>query len=218
MYQLDKKSAENGSGSSSNYLEEGMHQVTIEQAYEFKASTGAQGVHIDFKSDTGATRGLNFYTVNKNGEHIFGMDQLQAIMAVTKIRNITPQLGTVNVRRFNEQTNAYEDQQEQAQVLMELLGKQLGIIIHKEANTYEGRTSARYNMTAPLVAGTNQTAVEVLNSKEASSWESLLKNSVSRSGKATREIAATNNQPASQTAGSNYGGDNDDYYDDDIPF
>jgi hypothetical protein len=216
MYQLDKQSAENGSGSSSNYLEEGLHEVTVEQAYEFTAGTGAKGVHIDFKSKSGATRGLNFYTVNKDGEHIFGMDQLQAIMAVTKIRSINPQSGTVKVRRFNEQANAYEDQQIQAPVLMELVGKQLGIIIHKEANTYEGRTRARYNMTAPLVAGTNQTAIEVLNSKEATSWESLLRNAESRSEKAAKEIAASGNQPASQTAGESYGGG--DAYDDDIPF
>lgn len=216
MYQLDKTSAENGS-SAGNSMEEGMHSVTIEQAYEFTAKTGTKGVRIDFKSKNGGTRGLNFYTVNASGEQIYGMDQLQAIMAVAKVRSITPQPGMVNVRRFNEASNQYEDAHEQAPILTELVGKQIGIIIHKEANTYEGRTSARYSMTAPLVAGTNQTAIEVLNSKEAHSWESLLQNALSRSEKAAKEIAAADQSPRSNQASGSYQ-DNSAVMDDDIPF
>lgn len=218
MYQLDKKSAENGSGSSSSFLEEGLHDVVIEQAYEFTSGTGAKGVHIDFKSNNGGTRGLNFYTLNKNGEKIYGMDQLQAVMAVTKIKAITPQPGMVKVRRFNEDTNAYEDGQEQANILMELINKPLGLILHKEANTYEGRTRARYNMTAPLVAGTNQTALELLNSKEANQWDGLVKNAMNRSEKAAKEIALAesgNQHQSSSGTVSDYSGGFDDQ---DIPF
>lgn len=220
MYELNKESAEKGSGSNSNFLEEGLHEVTIEQAYEVKAGTGAKGVHIDFKSKSGGARGLVFYTHNKQGEAIFGMDQLQAIMAVCKVRQINTQAGLVKARQYNEQSKSYEDVQLQAQILMELISKPLELILRKEANTHDGATRARYAMSSPLVSGTKQTALEVLNSKEAKSWGAILASALASSEKAEKQISQAQNQPASPSSGPDYGAPSGgaDYLDDDIPF
>jgi hypothetical protein len=215
MYQLDKKSAENGSGNASRFLEEGLHEVVITQAYEVMAATNAKGVHIDFKDRQGnATCSLVFYVLNKDGQPIYGMDQLNAVMAVCKVKAITPQGGMVTYYDFDQK----KDLQKQAMILTELVNKPLNLILHKEVNTYDGRSSLRTNMTAPLVAGTNQTAVEVLNNKEASSWESMLSYALERSQKAANQISQAQPQPASPQAGENYGGSTDYYDDDPIPF
>lgn len=218
MYQLDKASAENGSGSASNFLEEGLHDVTIFQAYEIVASTGTKGVRIDFKSKQGANRQLTFYVQNAAGEKIFGMDQLHAIMAATKTKQLNAVQGVVTYYDFDTK----KEQQKQVMILPELVNKPLSVILHKEANKNpnDGITRIQYSMTAPLVAGTLQTAFEVLNSKEAKQHTALIEAALKRSEKAVDEVAraqAGNPQPASPSAGSDYGKPADDL-DQEIPF
>ncbi len=81
-YTLDTDMAREGSGGGFDFINEtGAYEGKIIEAKAIVAKTGTQGITLKFESNEGKLANyLTLYTINANGDTIYGQKQLNALM------------------------------------------------------------------------------------------------------------------------------------------
>lgn len=215
-YTLNQKAARAGSGLPSNHLMEGLHDVKITQAYEIISNGQTKGVHLDLISSDQKEGKITLWTQKANGEDVFGINQLNAIMALVEVHAINEQPGKIKVYDYDTKQTVVQA----ANIYPELMGKYLKIILHKA--TYQnqiGQLKAKYELSSALHIKTSQTASEFLDQKEAVSYGKILDYALKRSEAATAELDSYQQQSNTGNHQANQQQQNVDIdLDDDIPF
>jgi len=205
-YQLDQNEALKGSGGGGGMIDTGgPYIVQIKTAKHRTNQNGTQGVELSLEADDGRTLRLTLWTQNNKGETIYGHNQLQAVMTVLRLRNITPE---------QSQVEEYDpDQQDTVTVMRDVypdLHKRVGVLLRREYywNSNAGEHKISMKLVAPFEPDTKQTAAEVLHQKEAQQLEKMIQGV--RDQDPPQQQAST--QPVAESAAPS------DDFDDDIPF
>lgn len=212
-YQLSADDAREGSGGGSSRISgSGAYIGVLTKAKHIVATTGAVGVECEFESKVGEQARFTLYTHNKSGELIYGCKQLQALMAVLKLRGIQPQQATIEEYDFDSRQVV----KVQAEIYPDLMNKPVGVVFQmEEYMNGSGDVKMRPNFFAPYNAETSQLAVELLDQEPAKKLEKILQNLQDK------KLPPQTRPPAVRGNGGNYPASNANQmpaFDDDIPF
>lgn len=211
MYDLDPKAARKADQTGNRINEIGKYVGTFTQAEDITASTGTKGVALRFESN-GQSAALSLYTQKANGDKIMGFDALMAIMTCLKLRNITPQGGTV---KFWDR-DADAEASRAGRVFLELCNRPIGLLLETEGYfKQDGSEGSRMVIAGIFQAGTELTAGEILDQKTTpEALAKMVARLHHRPAKAAKTSVATRT-PAAAGAGAGSGFDD---MDDDFPF
>lgn len=164
MYALDKQGAEaarksdTGGGS---IKELGKYVGSFAQAVDVDTKKGGKGIEFSFVSTSGQKANLAIYTKGADGTLYQGYDQLMAIMACMKLRNIMPKHGIFHKYDFD----ARKDVQAEGSIFPELC-RPIGVLLETEDyQKQDGSIGTRMVLKNVFQANTELTASEILDQK-----------------------------------------------------
>lgn len=141
--------------------ETGAYVGKFNRAEAIKSKQDTDGIEFSFESSDGLKADyLTLWTHNSNGDEIFGLKTLNAIMTCAKIRSISPRQGQVEKYDLDSKKSI----QTTATIYPELMNKQIGVILQKEEYK-PGKF--RFNIVGAFDAITKLTASEILDKKVA---------------------------------------------------
>jgi hypothetical protein len=171
-YTLDTDAAKQADTASGRITETGKYVGAFTKAKKVLSNQGTQGVEFSFKSNSGQTADyLSVWTVNKDGERIYGYKQLMAIMTCLKVRNIGSRDAVVE--EYDRNSNSM--QSVNIECFPDLQNKPIGVLLQMEE--YEKKDGSIAEK--PVFAGffdpsTEQVATEILDKKQPEILEKLV--------------------------------------------
>jgi len=141
----------------------GKYTGKFTQAVCFEAQSGAKGVEFTFISDTGEQTDFSIFTQGKDGQDLYGLNQVHAIMACMRLRGATVAMQKASVWDNNERKRV----EKLVPQLAGILNKPIGVLL--ELEEYEGRdgdTKKRMQFAHAFEAASELMADEVLAKKE----------------------------------------------------
>lgn len=139
--------------------ETGAYVGKFNRAEAIKSKKDTDGVEFSFETDDGLkTDYLTLWTHNANGDEIFGLKTLNAIMTCAKVRGISARQAQVEKYDLDLKKNI----QVTATVYPDLMNKQVGIILQKEEYA-PGKF--KFNIVGAFDPATRMTASEILDKK-----------------------------------------------------
>jgi hypothetical protein len=205
-YNLDADAAKQADTGGGRITETGKYVGQFTVAKKVLSKKGTQGIEFSFESNAGQSADyLSMWTINQDGDHIFGFKQLMALMTCLRVRGIDTSMATVE--EYDRDTNGKVKRQ--LEVYKDLMHKPIGILLQmEEYEKKDGSAGAK-----PVFAGffdpkTEQVATEILDKLDPRILEKQVSQLTPlRRLKGARSAAAAG-QPA--LAGASF--------DDDIPF
>ncbi|MBV8060810.1 MAG: hypothetical protein JO253_04710 [Alphaproteobacteria bacterium] len=217
MYKLDPNAAVKADTIGAYLNETGKYIGKFTRAEKLVSTNkGTDGIGFTFKADDGRECRFDIWTRKGNGETLTGLNQVNAIMACLKVREVT--IITQPVRRWENNQEVIVD----GQVFPELQNKPIGLLLRSEE--YEkmqdgqltGQTGWRMGLFAIFQADTEMMASEVLGKKtKPEQLAKVIGMLADKPLKQRRHPASSNN------GGGNNGGSQPPesiQFDDDIPF
>lgn len=201
-YKLNTSEAREGSGRLSSFIATtGGYPGIFTKAKSITASTGATGIEFDFLSKNTEQATFTLYTHNKDGEAIYGMKQLQALMAVMGLQGITPRAGLYEEWDHEEKAKVKKN----GEIYPDLMNKPIGVVFQMEEyeSQQDGSLKKRPNFFAPYHAQTKQMAAEILDQKPAAFLDKVLMSLKDKLLKKTSAPPASNYTPAATDASGN---------------
>ena len=92
------------------------------------SSKGTQGIEFNFITDDKMETNFTVWTQKADGTPIFGVDKVNAILACTKTRGLTPTPATVDKYDYDEK----KDVPKQVTIAPELANKRIGLLLQAE--------------------------------------------------------------------------------------
>ena len=175
MYTLDKQQAIDGStGSFSNRIDkEGAYTGKLLYLRHLQStSSNSRGVRMHFVSDSGQEASmLDIWTHGREGNELFGLKSVQALMAVCKKRTINFVSGQVTEYSFS----SGRDEPLVADVDLAFSNIRIGLVLNVEQySNQKGEDREKIIFVAPFDAETKQVASEILEQKPAERLESII--------------------------------------------
>lgn len=163
-YTLDVDAAKQADTGGGRITETGKYIGTFTKAKKVLSTKGTQGIEFTFASNGGQTADyLSVWTLNKDGEQIYGFKQLMALMTCLKIKGIDATRATIE--EYDRDSNSM--QPKQMEVYASLQNKAIGVLLQMEE--YEKKDHSVGER--PVFAGffdpaTEQVATEILEKKD----------------------------------------------------
>lgn len=211
QYNLKSEYAKEGdSAGGARIMETGSYIGKFTMAKAVIASTMSTGIEFDFEAEDGKTaKYLTIYTHNKDGNEIWGLKQVNAIMACAGVKTMNGQM--VNAKVYDH--DARKEVDAQVEAYPEIINVPIGLVLQKELYTSNaGEDKERMTIYTPFEAATKRTATERLDSLDATAIDQILNH---LSDKNSRKSTAA---PAAPTASAATTASPDINFDDDIPF
>lgn len=160
-YTLNTDHARQADSGGLRISETGAYVGKFNRAEAIKSKKDTDGIEFSFETDDGLkTDYLTLWTHNANGDEIFGLKTLNAIMTCVKVRNISPRRGQVEKYDLESKKNI----QAVATIYPDLMNKQVGVILQKEEYA-PGKF--KFNIVGAFDPITKFTASEILDKKIA---------------------------------------------------
>lgn len=167
-YTFDQESASNADNAANRVDSSGAYIGIFTSVHAFKSSKGTDGLHFEFQSSDGGSTQFDLYTRKEDGTAVFGMNQVQAMMAIMGLKGLTAVTG---------RHQAWVDgnkQEVEGEVFPDLCGKRIGLVLQKELYTKgSGQDGYRFSLYGVFHADTRFTASEMKD--KASKPEKLAK-------------------------------------------
>lgn len=211
MYTLDKKSAMQADQVGKWLTETGKYAGTILCAEDIQAQTGTRGVALTLRADDGRETRQFIYTSKSSGEKLSGFDQIMALMACLKLRDIKP--APAKVKRWDN--DAKQEYTEDGQIFPELTNKRIGFLLQKteeESRRTPGTTAWTAKVVAFFDAASELMASEILEGKKTP--EALGRRVAQLADRPMRKRPDASSSRNAYSERDNGGG----FPDDDIPF
>ena len=168
-------------------------------AHAIKAKSDTEGIHFEFKSPGGGSAGFDVYTRKADGTVTFGMNQVNAIMAVLGLKGLKAQTGKFEAYDATEGKRV----ETEGEVFPDLLDKDIGLVLQKERYTgNDNKEKYRLNLYGVFHPVSRLTASEIKDRKQTP--EKLEKMLRSLKDKDSRTAVAA--EPAQPGAGAPTGG------------
>ena len=210
-YKLNKEHAVEGDSTSSRIEESGQYIGVFTEAKEVKSEKGTEGVELKFKSNTGLEASyMTLWTYNAQGEAIWGLKQLNALMMCASVRELNPISAQGKIYDGSQMVDA------EITIFPELMNKPIGVVLQKELYTKNnGDDSSRMNLFAFFNHESKKTASEIADKKDATALTSMLKTLADRDN---RKPSHGNNNGQAGGAAPASDSNADEEWDDDVPF
>lgn len=166
QFQNDLQAAQQGDNVSKAITETGAYTGIITMAEHTVSTKGTQGIELTFQNtDKQFARYLTMWTVNQQGQQIYGYQQLCGLMTI---------LGVQGTQATESTINKYDkDQQKEvptvAQVYQNLLNIPVGVLLEKEEYlSNSGDVKEKLNLKGFFNPETKQTVTEVATQQNSS--------------------------------------------------
>lgn len=135
----------------------------ITSAYAIKSkNTGTDGITFAFESPSDGSADFTLYIRKENGDDVFGMNLVQAMMSIFGIRG----LRSVEGKYKKYDYDAKADVETSGEIFPDLMGKNIGLVLQKEKYSKEtGGEGWRMNLAGVFHAETRLTASEIRDKK-----------------------------------------------------
>lgn len=158
-YTLNPDHARQADSGGLRITETGAYVGKFNRAEAIKSKKDTDGIEFSFESDGGLkTNYLTLWTHNVNGDEIFGIKTLNAVMTCAKVRNISPRQCQVEKYDLDSKKNI----QVTATIYPDLMNKQIGVVLQKEEYA-PGKF--KFNIVGAFDPITRMTASEILDKK-----------------------------------------------------
>lgn len=206
-YALDTDAAKQADNGGARINETGKYIGQFAKAKKVISKQGTEGIEFSFEATNGQTADyLTVWTINKDGEQIYGYKQLMALMTCLKVRNIETKAGEVE----EYDSVAKQVVKAKAEIFPALMGKPIGVLLQmEEYEKKDGTVGEKAAFAGFFDPQTEQTAAEILEKREAGA----LANMVSRLLPVKRLKGSRPVQSADAQCSTP-----DNFRDDDIPF
>ena len=184
---------------------------TITRAEFVTSKGGAQGLEFYFATDDKQETNFTIWTQGKDGSALFGVDKVNAILACTRTKQLTPTQATVEKYSFEEK----KDTQQQVVIAPELQDKRVGLLLQaEEYYNANNDVKVRMNFVASFDASSQLMAKELIEKKTAAealpkAYERLMK-------QGDKKVEPAYSYDQAGTYGANPNAPQD--LDDDLPF
>lgn len=171
-YSLDTDAAKQADTGGGRINETGKYVGMFTKAKKVLSTKGTQGIEFSFEAVNGQTADyLTVWTINANGEQIYGFKQLMALMTCLKVRDIDTK--KAEVEEYDRDANGMVKRQ--AEVFPALMNKQVGVLLQmEEYEKKDGSVGEKPSFAGFFDAQTEQVATEVLDKSEARILEKLI--------------------------------------------
>ncbi|HDR9048799.1 hypothetical protein QZM42_33570 [Burkholderia vietnamiensis] len=162
MYALDTNAARQADERSGRINEIGKFIGTFSRAEDVTSTKGTRGIDFAFETDDRLSANFSLWTLNAQGESLFGFKQLQAMMACMRVRNIEPVRAVV--KKWDRNSSSMVEVE--AAVFKELMSKKIGILF--ETEDYEKNDGSIGTKVVPAAffdPATELMAAEILDRK-----------------------------------------------------
>lgn len=164
-YTLDTEAAKQADTGGGRITESGKYVGVFTKAKKVLSKKGTQGIEFSFQSSGGQSADyLSVWTINADGDQIYGFKQLMAIMTCLKVRDIDPKYATV--QEYDRNTNGMIEVQIEAYPALE--NKPIGVLLQmEEYEKKDGTVGEKPSFAGFFDPRTEQVATEILEKKEA---------------------------------------------------
>jgi hypothetical protein len=207
-YTLDTEAAKQADNGGARITETGKYVGQFTKAKKVLSTKGTRGIEFTFESTSGQTADyLTTWTINAEGDHIYGFKQLMALMTCLKARTIDVKPG--KVEEYDRDSNGMVVRD--VELYPALMNKPIGILLQmEEYQKKDGSVGEKAAFAGFFDPQTEQTAAEILEKREPEALAKMVANLVPV--KKLKGVRSTT--PASQ--GDSHGGG--PAFDDTIPF
>lgn len=213
MLTLDTSKARSADERNTSITETGKYIGTITRAEKLVSKNKTEGLGLSFKADDGSTSNyLDIWIRKDNGDELFGIKTVNALMACLKLRKAEE--GQIECEKWDRDAGAMV--KVRVDGYPEIMGKRIGLLLQQSIETDQhGKDQDRIGIYAVFQPDTELTASEVLDGKTAPErlpklLQSLMSNPV-RDNRKNKGAAPSTSPSAPRPSG--FGG-----MDDDIPF
>jgi hypothetical protein len=192
-YEYDEASASKADDVASRIDQSAAYIGRFKTAYAIKSkNTNTEGVHFEFESPGGGSANFDLYTKKEDGTVVFGMNLVQALMAVLNLKG----LKTVRGKYEQYDFDAGKRVEVEGDVFVDLLEKDIGVVLQKEKYTKsDGKEAFRMNLYGVFHPVTRLTASEIKDRKQTpEKIEKILRSLKDKDSR--REVAAEPSQPS----------------------
>ena len=162
-FEYNEKQVQEADKAADAITESGTYVGTFTAVNGIDAASGAKGLQFNFNAPGIGDASFNLYTHGKDGNEIFGMNQVQAIMFLCGVKSLKATKG---------KTEKWEDDGTGKRVKVEVEGntypalcaKPIGLVLQKELyTTNKGGSGARINLYGTFQAETQLMSSEIKN-------------------------------------------------------
>lgn len=166
MYTLNTEAAKKADVIGAYISETGKYVGTFIRAEKLQsAKAGTDGIGFTFKDDAGRECRFDVWTQKSDGTTLSGLNQVNAIMACLKLRNV--EAARANVKKWQDGHEVVAS----VDCFGDLMGKPIGLLLRAEEyekmkdNRKTGETGWRMGLFAVFQADTELMASEILSRK-----------------------------------------------------
>lgn len=215
-FNLDTESAKKADSEGSRISETGKYVGKIIRFEFIQSKKGTQGVEIFFESDNKEEANMSLWTFSADGTPIFLRDKVNALMACTQTRTLTPTEAQVEKYDFDLKAKIVQP----VTVATELADKRVGFLIQmEEYEKNDGTVGKKATLVSSFQADTGLMAKEILDRKTVpeqleKAYTRLMKNG---DKKLQKQAQGSGGYGSNQSTPSGSGGAISDL-DDDLPW
>lgn len=198
-YEYDPEAAGKADDVASRIDQSAAYVGRFKVVHAFSSSKGTEGLHFEFTSPGGGSAGFDVYTRKEDGTPVFGMNQVQAMMAILGLRGLRAVEGRFEAYDFDEGKRV----EKTGEIFPDLCDKDIGLVLQKEKYTKNnGQEGYRMNLFGVFHPVSKFTASELKEKKAAP--EKLEKMLRSLKDKDSRRAVTA--EPAQPSVGTPEGG------------
>lgn len=165
-YDFDENAASHSDDVANRIDQCGAYIGTFKTVNAFVSSKGTEGIHFEFDVPGGGMASFDCYTrkEDENGQPktLFGLNQVQAMMAILKVRGLQSKPGKVEAWEDGKKVEKEGDR------FPDLEGKRIGLVLQRENySKNNGQDGFRMNLFGVFDAESRFTASEIKERKAA---------------------------------------------------
>ena len=161
-FNLDTESAKKADSEGSRISQTGKYVGKITRFEFIESKKGTQGVEIFFEDDDKNEANMSLWTFSADGTPIFGRDKVNALMACTQTRTLTPVKAQVEKYDFDLKAKIVQP----VTIAQELANKRVGFLIQmEEYEKNDGGIGKKATLVSSFQADTGLMAKEILDRK-----------------------------------------------------
>lgn len=163
MLELNADKARAADNRQTAITETGKYIGVITRAEKLVSQQGTKGLGLSFKSNDGNTANyLDVWFAKENGDELFGIKTVNALMACLKMRKCEE--GQIECEKWDKGAGAMT--KVRAAGYPEMMGKPIGLLLQESIETdQQGKDQRRIGIYGVFQANTELTASEVLDGK-----------------------------------------------------
>lgn len=161
-FEYNEKQVQEADKAADAITESGTYVGTFTAVNGIDAASGAKGLQFNFNAPGIGDTSFNLYTHGKDGNEIFGMNQVQAIMFLCGVKSLKATKG--KVEKWEEVEGKRAKVEVEGNTYPALCAKPIGLVLQKELyTTNKGGSGSRINLYGTFQAETQLMSSEIKN-------------------------------------------------------